>query len=354
MIKYASLHCGEHIQSQPFLRKSSKIFDPYRLAGLVWIVAGVMSCLILAVSASSQTVKPTPDDEPIRVKTTLVNVPVVVTDRDGRYVTDLKKEEFKLFEGGVEQEVAIFEPSEQPVTVIFLADVSSSMMDHRENLNIAVRQMARRLRPQDRIELMTFFQWTKSLVGPMQISEVDKWPLLNTVETPDCPTYLYNAVDDGLNKMARLTGRRAIMLFTDGSGEGFGVSANDNFRKAEEMGVMIYTFKFGTHDPEPPPHTISKKIYAERIANIYGYLNDLSAKSGGRSFQIESITDIATTFGEVTAELSRQYRLSYYPKTETAIGNVRDIKVKVSRPNVAVTAKSNKVIGGRLDLPTKR
>ncbi len=63
MMKYESLHCGEHIQSRPFLRKSSKISDPYRLAGLVWIVAGVMSCLIFAVSALSQTVKPTPDDK---------------------------------------------------------------------------------------------------------------------------------------------------------------------------------------------------------------------------------------------------------------------------------------------------
>ena len=58
----------------------------------------------------------------VRVDTNLVTIPATVTDRDGRYVTDLRKEDFQIFEDGIEQEVSLFAPSKQPFTILFLLD----------------------------------------------------------------------------------------------------------------------------------------------------------------------------------------------------------------------------------------
>jgi hypothetical protein len=76
-------------------------------------------------------------NEIIRIDTNLVTVPITVLDREGRYVTNLKKEDFQIFEDGVEQEVAVFEPIEQPFTVLLLLDISGSMTYHMAELTKA-------------------------------------------------------------------------------------------------------------------------------------------------------------------------------------------------------------------------
>jgi Ca-activated chloride channel homolog len=303
-------------------------------------VRSISFCLFLLCSCFLSPTKLFGQDEVLRIKSGLVLVPATITDRDGRNVTDLKKEEFQILEDGIEQEIAFFESEDQPIVVYFLVDVSSSMYFHKENLNIATQQMARRLRRQDQIRVLTFFQWTDSVVGPSEVGSITKWPTFDTLPLADCPgTYLYNAVDDALNRIAKIPGRKAIMLFTDGTGDGIGVSANDNYRKAEESGVTIYTFKFGVHPADPAPHTVSKKVYAERIKKIYSYMNGLAAKTGGRSYQIETISNVVETFGEVTSELSRQYRLGYYQKGDGPAHGKHDVKVKVTRPGVAIQSK---------------
>jgi hypothetical protein len=74
-------------------------------------------------------------DDAVPVKTELITVPVSVLDKQGRYITDLKKENFQVFEDGVEQEVAAFEPVEQPLTIIVLVDASISMKDQKDILS---------------------------------------------------------------------------------------------------------------------------------------------------------------------------------------------------------------------------
>ena len=104
-------------------------------------------------------------DEVVRVDTSLVTIPATVLDRDGRYLTKLKKEDFQIFEDNVEQKVEFFEPTDAPVTILFLIDVSSSMSPHKENLTAALNDIFKRLRPNDQIMAESFFQWTKNLLG---------------------------------------------------------------------------------------------------------------------------------------------------------------------------------------------
>ena len=281
------------------------------------------------------------EGDTIRVEANLVTVPASITDRDGRYITDLRKEDFQIFEDGVEQEIALFAPAEQPFTVLFLVDVSSSMSPYIENLRRAVNGFASRLRPDDQLIVTTFFQWVHVLLPATRVGDLhgDIQPKLSRED--DCPTtYLYDAVDDALNRMKRINGRKAIIVFSDGYGDGFSATAKGTLRKAEEQGALIYTVQFGTPPPEVP-RNVNPKYFFELIEKVDGYMRNLAQKTGGRYLRVRDILDFATTFNPVADELRRQYMLGYYPKQHLEPGQQRQIKVRVHQPNLAVRARDS-------------
>ena len=296
------------------------------------VVLGLVLCSALATISVAQ-------ESVIRVKTDLVIVPVTVSDQRGKYIDTLDKGDFRISENGIEQEIAFFEPSRQPVTVIFVVDVSSSMYRYTNDLNLATLELARRLRANDQLLVSSFFQTSEPVLGPVEVQGISKWKAFRTQWLADCPdTYIYNGVDDALGRLTKLPpGRKVLMLFTDGEGEGFGVSAQDNFRRAEKLGVMVYTFKFGRYD------AATRKESSAWIERVYKYLNDLAARTGGRSFQIEEITNIAETFGQVAREIGNTYRLGYYPASEAEAGVKRSIDVKVQRSDAIANFKASYV-----------
>src|SRR5947209_720401 len=107
-------------------------------------------------SAAAGTVAPEESGEVVRVDATLVTVPVSVMDRDGRYVYDLRKDNFRLFEDGVEQDVAFFESVEKPFTVVLMLDTSSSTWLKHEQIKRAAAAFIDQLRPDDRVMVVSF------------------------------------------------------------------------------------------------------------------------------------------------------------------------------------------------------
>ena len=284
-------------------------------------------------------------DDVIKVDTNLITVPATVLDRNGRYVPNLKKENFQIFENGIEQEVTFFESVEQPFTILFLIDVSSSMIPHKENLSLAVNTLTSRLRPNDQLMVLSFFQWTDLLLKPTKINELSKKVMFKIREDSDCPgTYLYNAVDDALKRLKKIRGRKAIVVFSDGLGTGFGITAQDNLRDAEEQEAIIYTLKFGIFPSEPPIYA-SRKIFFERVNETNAYMHHIAAITGGRNYQVENIFNLEETFKLVVEELGQQYSLGFYPKNQLQTGEKHQIKVKVRQPNLAVKGRDSYVVG---------
>jgi Ca-activated chloride channel family protein len=280
----------------------------------------------------------------VRVEANLVTVPARIMDRDGRYITDLRKEDFQIFEDGVEQEVAFFTPAEQPLTILLLVDVSSSMSPHKANLERGVNGFVSALRPNDQLTAASFFQWVETSVPTTKVSALREDIRPKIKQEADCPTYLYDAVDEGLKRMKKVRGRKAIVLFSDGEGLGFTATAKGTLHKAQEQDALIYTVQFGTiHAPEPP-HYESRKDYFEEIAKIDGYMRDLAQKTGGRYYRVEELSNFATTFRPVAEELRRQYILGYYPKQPLQAGQQRQIKVRVRPSNLVVQARDSYIV----------
>jgi VWFA-related protein len=151
-------------------------------------------------------------NEIIRIDTNLVTVPITVLDREGRYVTNLKKEDFQIFEDGVEQEVAVFEPIEQPFTVLLLLDISGSMTYHMAELTKAANVFVSQLRPDDQITAASFADNLYVLLKSTKVSEIRKNIKIQQ-RSGDRYTRLYDAVHDALKIIKKIRGQGDSFVF---------------------------------------------------------------------------------------------------------------------------------------------
>jgi Ca-activated chloride channel family protein len=292
------------------------------------------------------------ENDVVRVSTSLITVPAEVMDRNGRYIGNLQKEDFRIFENGVEQEVSYFAAVEQPFTVALLLDVSGSTQSRLQAIRAAANAFIKRLRPNDRLLIISFDGKINVLTEAVTLSELrQKRVRLDAVNDG---TLLYDAVDIALNqKLAAIQGRKAIVLLTDGvDGGSKRGSLKHNLRDAEEANTVIYTVQYNTL-PELPARLariVNPKVRSrmqERMTKEYAvgsnYLRSLAEKTGGRIYSADNLSDVPAAFNAITEELGRQYSLGYYPKSAAQAGETRDIKVRTRLPNLIVRARESYV-----------
>jgi len=310
------------------------------------------------VSAASST-NPVKEDEPevddndvVRVSTSLITVPAEVMDRGGRFIGSLNKDDFRIFENGVEQDLAYFASVEQPFTVALLLDVSGSTQSRLAAIRSAANTFISRLRPNDRLLLISFDGKVNVLTEAVTLSQLRKMKV--RLDAVNDGTVLYDTVGFVLNKrLAAIPGRKAIVMLTDGVDSGSKQATyRQNIRDAEESGVVIYTVRYNTL-PQLPERLsqIADAKTRERLrvkmTRDYsaggGYLQSLSDKTGGRLYDAETLTDVPRAFTAITEELGRQYSLGYYPKGQVRPGEKRDIKVRTRSANLVVHARTSYV-----------
>ena len=306
-----------------------------------------------------ETAKPAHDKEPefdendvVRVSTSLITVPTEVSDRNGRYIGNLKKEDFLIFENGVEQQLAYFASVEQPFTVALLLDVSGSTQAKLQAIRTAANTFIKRLRPNDRLLLVSFDGKINVLTEAVTLTDLRKTKL--RLDAINDGTLLYDAVGFVLNqRLAQLPGRKAIVLMTDGVDNGSKkASLRQNLRDAEEANVIIYTVQYNTLpqlperlsqivNPKAREHVRAKMIKDYSIGA--NYMQSLAEKTGGRMYRADDLADVPAAFSAITDELGRQYSLGYYPKGQVLPGERRDIRVKTKVPNLVVRARESYV-----------
>ena len=311
----------------------------------------------------------------VRIDTTLVSVPVTVLDRQGRFIPGLQKNDFHLFENGVEQKIAYFDPTEKPFTVALLLDTSASTRFHLWEIKEAAIAFAKQLRPQDRVLVVTFSDEVLLLTEATSDQK-----LVSTVIEANAQagqsTRLYDAVNLIINeRLNKIEGRKAIVLFTDGvDTSSYLATYQGTMRDAEELDALIYPVQYDTTDymramqgagnvtvvssgsnwPFPGTSTSSRVIYGnssggagvgattEDYQRAGQYLQAMADKSGGRLYRANDPKQLAQAFANIAEELRRQYSIGYYPQAaDGQTGDRRLIKVSVDRPNVAVRARDS-------------
>jgi len=314
----------------------------------------------------------------VRVDTTLVTVPVSVLDRQGRFVPNLRREDFSVLENGTEQSIAYFETAEKPFTVALLLDVSPSTQFHISEIQEAAIAFAKQLRPQDRVLIISFSDEVLLLTeATNDISTITQVVLGNLKEGNS--TRLYDAVHLAVKeRLDRIPGRKAMVLFTDGVDTGsFSSTYQSTLHEAEELDALIYPVRYDTSDYMRAfqnagsgtvtvvtrsshwpfgSRTTTQTIPGPQInggAPIPGttkadydradqYLHALAEKSGGRLYQANDSTQLSEAFTRIAQELRWQYSIGYYPKAGTdESGERRQIRVRVHQPDLAVKARDS-------------
>lgn len=323
------------------------------------------------------------EGEILRVSTTLVTVPVSVLDRNGKYVPNLRKEDFHIYEDGSEQEVAYFASVEKPFTVALVIDTSGSTQNKLEEIQEAAISFVNQLRPEDSVMVVSFDDRVRLLSEPTN----DRYALQSAIRrtTPGDGTKLYDAVDFVINeRFNRIKGRKAIVLFTDGvDTTSRRATYEGTIRDAEELDALIYPIQFDTYADtvgrmgNPGGGFPRRRGGGITIGDILGgilnggnvsignggggnpscrgctreeyergaaYLRDLAQRTGTRVEQAGDGRNLAQAFSVIAEELRRQYSLGYYPKAQAQAGQRRQIRVRVNQPNMVVRARDSYIM----------
>lgn len=310
-----------------------------------------VSLLIVFISFVQTYSQQTTDEETIRVETSLVVAPTRVTDRSNKSIVNLQRENFRLFEDGIEQTIESVDDVAAPFTVALVLDVSDSTVKKLTEIKAAAIAFLKELRPNDRVAVFTFDnRLTKVAEGTVD----DLATIQNSIAFSQTGggTSLYDATGDVLNDyFSRVGGKKAMIIFTDGiDTQSVRQTFDKSARLAEESDVLIYPIQYETVETQQPKTTgkVPFGTPTVQIVTAKGeplpaaykrgtlYLQSLSSGTGGRFFFADTVENLSKSFAEIAVELSQFYALSYYPQNQSADGKRRKIKVTVNVPRAVV------------------
>ena len=294
------------------------------------------------------------EDDAIKVETNLITIPVSVFDRNGLYIPNLSKDNFKIFEDGVEQEIEYFATTETAFTVVLLLDTSPSTEFKIDEIQEAAMAFVNQLQPQDKVMVIEFDANIHVLTEPT----TDRNLIFKGIKKADFGggTSLYDAVDYSLRKrLSKIAGRKAIVLFTDGvDTTSMKADYDSSLREAEEAEATIFPIYYNTFFDQgrqtggifSPFPTIIRGNTRQEYALGRQYLKDLAESTGGRVFNADnSPGGLTRTFESIAEELRRQYSIGYIPDNQGTTGQRKQIKVRVNRPNLIIRARDSYIVG---------
>ena len=298
----------------------------------------------------------------IRVNTTLITIPVTAMDRDGRYVPNLQKEDFRIWEDGVEQQVAFFQSVDKPFSVVLMLDTSPSTEFRLEEIQDAAISFVNQLRADDKVMVVSF----DNRIRILSEFTTDRSRLHHAIQRSrtNGGTRLYDAIDVVINQeLARVSGRKAIVLFTDGvDTSSRQADYQSNLMDAQELDALIYPVQYDTRGDMNVGNSKRKiDIWGVILGGIFGggtgggggvtiqgdyeladqFLLELANSTGGREYKADSVQNMSHAFANVAEELRRQYSIGYYPKRSPQAGQRRFIRVRARQPNLAVRTRDS-------------
>ncbi len=260
-----------------------------------------------------------PREHSIRVDVNLVLVPVTVTDRRGRVVSGLDKDNFTVFEDKAEQPIVSFNNEDAPISVGLLVDLSGSMRDKMSGVRLALRAFLRDLAPEDETFLMTFADRPEMRVNFTSEEETIENALL--FANAGGSTALIDAVYLALGNMRSAhNARKAVLIISDGGDNHSRYSEKELRRLAQETDVQIHAI--GIHDNP----RAREEMEGPRL------LEDLAQTTGGLHFIVRDVNEMDDIAAKIGLALHDRYVLGYRTAPEPSPGKWRKIQVKVTPP----------------------
>ena len=310
------------------------------------LICGTLAACVLAVpGAAAQQQPPT-----FRTGSEAVRVFVTVTDRDGRLVTNLTRDDFEVRDDGKPQPITAFDNSPQPIRLVVMLDVSGSMEGNLPLLRAAGEQLFGRLLPADVARVGTF---GKDVTISPEFTH-DPAVLASALPKaipPDSPTPLWLGLDQAIDAFGKdADTRKVILVLSDGkdtSSMGFHrrtSSQGQVIDRARDQDVMIYAVGMRSRGNRgmAPPGLGRGGLEAMMLADMPDPgLARVAEETGGGYTEIRFGQDLGAAFAAVADELHTQYLLSFAPPRRD--GKVHDISVKTPQRGLKPRARKSYV-----------
>src|SRR5712692_3639811 len=306
--------------------------------------------------------QPGGEDEVVKLESTLVSIPLLVSDRSGRFVPQLRASDFTLYEDGVQQTIASLGNEEVPFNVALMLDVSPSVQGSIRDIQDAALAFVRQLRNQDRVMVVSFDRHIHYLSDFTS----DRRELERAIRNAQLGsgTSVYDAVYETVErKLRNIEGRKALILLSDGEDTTSSrASYDDAVNLVSESDVLAYGLRYPGTDSgggirvDPWPRTIPRSPYPRlpiplpfpwptprrrgpfnlsdsnsggnaavqswpRRRNHGGdFMRDITAAGGGPVYDAENIGDMSRVASRIADELRHVYVISYYPTNPLSNG----------------------------------
>lgn len=217
------------------------------------LIVSFLLCASLAFPQNPREQKPKTDNptppeqdvETLKIDTSLVTVPVIASSRTGTYIGDLKKEEFKLSEDGVPQEIAFLASINAPFHLVLMLDTSNSTQGVLPQIQRAAIAFLDQLGPNDKVKVISFDGQLHDWNDFTSDKTVLRNAISQTRKADD--TRVYDAVQLALNSLRPIQQRKAIVIFTDGMDwHSQSSTFESTLRDLDESGVIVYPIRFET------------------------------------------------------------------------------------------------------------
>jgi VWFA-related protein len=256
----------------------------------------------------------------IRVDKQMVLVPVAVTTPTGQYVTGLDKENFKIFENNVEQQIESFTSEDAPMSVGVVFDTSGSMGNKLQRSRQAVAEFMKSANPEDEFLLVQFNDQAELTVHFTPNTEQIQNRLMFVQSRGR--TALLDGVYMAMNEMKKARNpRKAILIISDGGDNSSRYTQSEVRNFVREADVQIYAI--GIFE------SAGARGRTPEEADGPDLLRDLAEQTGGRDFEVDNIGEMPDVAAKIGLELRNQYMLGYSPKNKDRDGKFRRIQVKL-------------------------
>ncbi len=259
----------------------------------------------------------------IRVESTLVLIPVTVTDPLNRFVTGLERENFRLFEDKSEQKLTHFASEDAPLSVGLVFDTSGSMGSKLDKSRQAVAQFFKTANPEDEFFLIQFNDRPELVVD--FTTHVEDIQNRLTFTQSKGRTALLDAVYMALHKMKKAKNpRKALLIISDGGDNSSRYTESEIKKLVQEADVQIYAI--GIFEPMASRGRTPEELSGPSL------LSEIAEQTGGRHFPVDNLNELPDVAAKIGMELRNQYILGYTPTNQGRDGKYRRVQVKLVQP----------------------
>jgi VWFA-related protein len=279
-------------------------------------------------------------DYSIKVDVPLVNVDVLVTTKDGQFVPNLQKENFRIYEDGVEQKVTNFGRSEAPITAVLLVEFAATNYVFMADAVNTAYNFASTLKKDDWIAVESYDMKPHILTDFTQ----DKSAVLGALNQLRIPgfseTNLFDALFDTLDRLDRLDGHKYVILITTGVDTFSKLNLDQTLKKIKATkDVTIFPVSVGWALREyfeshgsVAPHGMAPISNLDYL-QADNEMRTFAKMTGGRAYFPRFQGELPEIFHDIAADVRNQYNLAYHPTNPKLDGTYRKLKVELMSPD---------------------